>query len=44
MPLTTEARRTGRPLRLACGMMAVKTSMHANHLLDNLHGIRTAIE
>jgi tRNA-splicing ligase RtcB len=25
-------------------MMAVKTSLHANHLPDNLHGIRTAIE
>ena len=24
--------------------MAVKTSLHANHLPDNLHGIRTAIE
>jgi tRNA-splicing ligase RtcB len=25
-------------------MMAVKTSLHANQLPDNLHGIRTAIE
>jgi len=25
-------------------MMAVKTSLHASHLPDNLHGIRTAIE
>src|ERR1700687_4247520 len=29
---------------IGCGMMAVKTSVHANHLPDNLHGIRTAIE
>ena len=29
---------------IGCGMMAVKTSLHANHLPDNLHGIRTAIE
>jgi hypothetical protein len=25
-------------------MMVIKTSLHANHLPDNLHGIRTAIE
>jgi tRNA-splicing ligase RtcB len=29
---------------IGCGMMAVKTSLHANHLPDNLHGIRPAIE
>jgi tRNA-splicing ligase RtcB (3'-phosphate/5'-hydroxy nucleic acid ligase) len=29
---------------IGCGMMAVKTSLHANHLPDNLHGLRTAIE
>src|SRR5467141_5431322 len=29
---------------IGCGMMAVQTSLHANHLPDNLHGIRTAIE
>src|SRR6201993_3993121 len=29
---------------IGCGMMAVRTSLHANHLPDNLHGIRTAIE
>jgi tRNA-splicing ligase RtcB (3'-phosphate/5'-hydroxy nucleic acid ligase) len=29
---------------IGCGMMAVKTSLHANHLPDNLHGIRNAIE
>jgi tRNA-splicing ligase RtcB (3'-phosphate/5'-hydroxy nucleic acid ligase) len=29
---------------IGCGMMAAKTSLHANHLPDNLHGIRTAIE
>src|SRR5215475_14019180 len=29
---------------IGCGMMAVKTSLHANQLPDNLHGIRTAIE
>ena len=29
---------------IGCGMMAVKTSLHANHLPDSLHGIRTAIE
>src|SRR5438309_11694286 len=29
---------------IGCGMMAVQTSLHANHLTDNLHGIRTAIE
>ena len=29
---------------IGCGMMAVKTSLHANHLPDNLRGIRTAIE
>src|ERR1700751_693124 len=29
---------------IGCGMMAVRTSVHANRLPDNLHGIRTAIE
>lgn len=29
---------------IGCGMMAVQTSLNANHLPDNLHGIRTAIE
>src|SRR5712692_571326 len=29
---------------IGCGMMAVKTSLHANHLPDKLHGIRRAIE
>src|SRR5690349_24788730 len=29
---------------IGCGMMAVQTSLHANHLPDNLHGIRSAIE
>jgi tRNA-splicing ligase RtcB len=29
---------------IGCGMMAVQTSLHADHLPDNLHGIRTAIE
>jgi tRNA-splicing ligase RtcB len=29
---------------IGCGMMAVQTSLHANHLPDNLHGIGTAIE
>ena len=29
---------------IGCGMMAVKTSLYANHLPDNLHGIRTAVE
>jgi tRNA-splicing ligase RtcB len=29
---------------IGCGMMAVQTSLHANHLPDNLHGIREAIE
>src|SRR6266699_1760687 len=29
---------------IGCGMMAVQTSLRANHLPDNLHGIRTAIE
>src|SRR5215813_5514821 len=29
---------------IGCGMMAVKTSLNASHLPDNLHGIRTAIE
>ena len=29
---------------IGCGMMAMQTSLHANHLPDNLHGIRTAIE
>jgi tRNA-splicing ligase RtcB len=29
---------------IGCGMMAVQTSLHANDLPDNLHGIRTSIE
>ncbi len=29
---------------IGCGMMAVRTSLHANHLPDNLHGLRDAIE
>src|SRR4030081_2729307 len=29
---------------IGCGMMAVQTSLHANQLPDNLHGVRTAIE
>ena len=29
---------------IGCGMMAVQTTLHANHLPDNLHGIREAIE
>jgi hypothetical protein len=29
---------------IGCGMMVVQTSLHANHLPDNLHGIREAIE
>src|ERR1700676_4996036 len=29
---------------IGCGMMAVQTTLHVNHLPDNLHGIRTAIE
>ncbi len=29
---------------IGCVMMAVQTSLRANHLPDNLHGIRTAIE
>ena len=29
---------------IGCGMMAVKTSLNASHLPDNLYGIRTAIE
>jgi tRNA-splicing ligase RtcB len=29
---------------IGCGMMAVQTSLSANHLPDNLHGIREAIE
>src|SRR5271168_2220593 len=29
---------------IGCGMMAVQTSLHANHLPDNLKGIRAAIE
>jgi len=29
---------------IGCGMMAVKTSLHANQLPDDLHGIRTVIE
>ena len=29
---------------IGCGMMAVKTSLTASQLPDNLHGIRTAIE
>jgi tRNA-splicing ligase RtcB (3'-phosphate/5'-hydroxy nucleic acid ligase) len=28
---------------IGCGMMAVQTSLHANHLPDNLHGIRTGV-
>src|SRR5450432_4119199 len=29
---------------IGCGMMAVQTSLNANQLPDNLHGVRTAIE
>lgn len=29
---------------IGCGMMAAETSLHANDLPDNLHGIREAIE
>ena len=29
---------------IGCGMMAVQTTLNANQLPDNLHGIRTAIE
>ena len=29
---------------IGCGMMAVRTSLHANQLPDSLHGIRSAIE
>jgi tRNA-splicing ligase RtcB len=29
---------------IGCGMMAVKTSLNASHLPDNLHEVRTAIE
>jgi tRNA-splicing ligase RtcB (3'-phosphate/5'-hydroxy nucleic acid ligase) len=29
---------------IGCGMMALKTSLNASHLPDNLHGIRAAIE
>lgn len=29
---------------IGCGMMAVQTTLHANQLPDNLHGIREAIE
>jgi tRNA-splicing ligase RtcB len=29
---------------IGCGMMAVRTSIRAEHLPDNLHGVRTAIE
>src|SRR4051794_37199037 len=29
---------------IGCGMMAVRTSLRASDLPDNLHGIRTAIE
>ena len=29
---------------LGCGMMAVKTSLRAEHLPDNLHAVRSAIE
>src|ERR1700757_4753292 len=29
---------------IGCGMMAVQTTLHANHLPDNLHGIREVIE
>jgi len=31
-------------VNIGCGMMAVKKSLRANQLPDNLHGIRTAIE
>ena len=29
---------------IGCGMMAVRTSIRAGHLPDNLHGVRSAIE
>jgi tRNA-splicing ligase RtcB len=29
---------------IGCGMMAVRTSIRAEHLPDNLHGVRSAIE
>ena len=29
---------------IGCGMMAVQTTLHANHLPDNLHAIRETIE
>ena len=29
---------------IGCGMMATRTTLHANHLPDNLRGIRAAIE
>src|SRR5438445_13866131 len=29
---------------IGCGMMAVRTTLTAHHLPDDLHGIRTAIE
>ena len=29
---------------IGCGMMAVRTSLRAEHLPDNLHGVRSAIE
>jgi tRNA-splicing ligase RtcB len=29
---------------IGCGMMAVRTSVRAEHLPDNLHGVRSAIE
>ena len=29
---------------IGCGMMAVRTSLHARHLPDNLHDIRLQIE
>jgi tRNA-splicing ligase RtcB (3'-phosphate/5'-hydroxy nucleic acid ligase) len=29
---------------IGCGMIAVETSLNANHLPDNLHGVREAIE
>src|ERR1019366_7742095 len=29
---------------IGCGMMAVKTSLSASHLPDNLHALRMAIE
>jgi len=29
---------------IGCGMMATRTTLHATHLPDNLHGLRDAIE